>query len=467
MKWVRCAGWVVLVWAVAAISCAAEVPDFVTLAEKTGGAVVNISTTKVVENPMGQFLRRLPRGPQGDPFQDFFDQFERFFGEQMPNREQRSLGSGFLISSDGYIVTNNHVVEEASSIKVNIQRRQGKEESYDAQIIGTDPETDLALIKIEARDPLPVLEFGDSDQLRVGEWVMAIGNPFGLDHTVTAGIVSAKGRNIRSGPYDNFIQTDASINPGNSGGPLINAQGKVIGINTAIIASGQGIGFAIPSNLACQVIDQLRQYKTVRRGWLGVSIQDVDAKTAEALGLSKAAGALVASVTPGDPADKAGIRPGDVIIALNGEPVEDSSQLTRKVGTMLPGSRVEVSVWRKGKVEKLSLTLEERTQRRVAAGSTGGVEEILGIKVRPVSAKEQRALRIEGGLIVEEVARGALAAQHGIRGGDVLLEANGQPLTSVEDLAQVVAQEQQNQGVLMLLVQRGRRTFLHTIPLGQ
>ncbi|MEJ5242552.1 MAG: DegQ family serine endoprotease [Desulfomicrobiaceae bacterium] len=451
------------IWAVAAI--AADLPDFVRLAEKAGPAVVNISTRKVVENPMGQLLRRLPRGGQGDPFQDFFDQFERFFGDQMPNREQRSLGSGFIISADGYIVTNNHVVEGADSITVNIQRREGKEESYDAEVVGTDPETDLALIKINATGPLPVLEFGDSDRLRVGEWVMAIGNPFGLDHTVTAGIVSAKGRNIGSGPYDSFIQTDASINPGNSGGPLINGNGEVIGINTAIIASGQGIGFAIPSNWARQVIDQLRQYKSVRRGWLGVSIQDVDEKVARTLGLSKAAGALVASVTPGDPADKAGIHPGDVIIALNGEPVASSSDLTRRVGTMAPGEKVEVSLWRKGKVEKVTVTLEERNSRRVAAGSGANVEETLGMKVRPVTRQEARALQGDGGLMVEEVARRSLAAQAGIRPGDVLLEANGQALNSVEDLAQVIAAQSQDKGALMLLVQRGRRVILHTIPL--
>ena len=451
------------IWAVAAI--AADVPDFVRLAEKAGPAVVNISTRKVVENPMGQFLRRLPRGGQGDPFQDFFDQFERFFGDQMPNREQRSLGSGFIISADGYIVTNNHVVEGADSITVNIQRREGKEESYDAEVVGTDPETDLALIKINATAPLPVLEFGDSDRLRVGEWVMAIGNPFGLDHTVTAGIVSAKGRNIGSGPYDSFIQTDASINPGNSGGPLINGSGEVIGINTAFIASGQGIGFAIPSNWARQVIDQLRQYKTVRRGWLGVSIQDVDEKVARTLGLSKAAGALVASVTPGDPADKAGIHAGDVIIALDGEPISSSSDLTRRVGAMAPGEKVEVSLWRKGKVEKVTVTLEERNARRVAARDGANVEETLGMKVRPVTRREVKGLQGSSGLIVEEVARRSVAAQAGIRPGDVLLEANGQALTSVEDLAQVIAAQSQDKGVLMLLVQRGRRVVLHTIPL--
>lgn len=451
------------IWAVAAT--AADVPDFVRLAEKAGPAVVNISTRKVVENPMGQFLRRLPRGGQSDPFQDFFDQFERFFGDQMPNREQRSLGSGFIISADGYIVTNNHVVEDADSITVNLQRQVGKEESYDAEVVGTDPETDLALIKIEARDPLPVLEFGDSDRLRVGEWVMAIGNPFGLDHTVTAGIVSAKGRNIGSGPYDSFIQTDASINPGNSGGPLINGDGKVIGINTAIIASGQGIGFAIPSNWARQVIDQLRQYKTVHRGWLGVSIQDVDEKIARTLGLSKASGALVASVTPGDPADNAGIRSGDVIIALNGEPVVSSSDLTRRVGAMAPGKQVELSLWRKGKVEKVAVTLGERNARRMAAGDSGSVEKTLGMKVRPVTQREARALQGSTGLIVEEVLQRSLAAQAGIRPGDVLLEANGQGLASVEDLVQIIAAQTQDKGVLMLLVQRGRRVVLHTIAL--
>ena len=311
-----------------------------------------------------------------------------------------SLGSGFVLSADGYIVTNNHVVENADSIKVNLRADGNGEVSYDAEVVGTDKETDLALLKIKADVSLPHLSFGDSDALKVGQWVMAIGNPFGLDHTVTAGIVSAKGRTIGAGPYDNFIQTDASINPGNSGGPLLNMDGEVIGINTAIIATGQGIGFAIPSRLARQVIDQLKEYKTVKRGWLGVSIQDVDANAAKALDLKEAKGALVSSVNPGDPADKSGIKAGDVIVALDGVEVEDASDLTRKIGDLLPGEKVRVKVWRKGKARELTLVLGERNAERVAKAHSGGAPEepsegILGLSVRPVTESEAQALELD------------------------------------------------------------------------
>jgi serine protease Do len=452
---------------------AAQLPDFTELAENSGQAVVNISTVKIVKNQrnMQQFF---PKGPQGQqPFGDFFDQFERFFGEQGQGapREQRSLGSGFVFSADGFIVTNNHVIDGADSIKVNLQTGKNGDRSYDAEVIGTDKETDLALLKIKTDKPLPYLTFGDSDALKVGQWVMAIGNPFGLDHTVTAGIVSAKGRTIGAGPYDNFIQTDASINPGNSGGPLINLDGQVIGINTAIVASGQGIGFAIPSDLARQVIEQLKEYKSVKRGWLGVSIQDVDENSAKALGLEEASGALVSSVTVGDPAEKAGLKAGDVIVAVDGVSVADAGDLTRKIGDLLPGVKITLSVWSDGKTVKIPLVLGERNAEKVAQvrpGAPGGQgEDVLGLNVRPVAETEAKALELDRaqGLLVVEVSEGSPAAQNDLNAGDVILEANGKAVNTVKAFKDVIEGDGKEKGVVMLLVKRQGRNVFRTVPL--
>lgn len=455
-------------------SMAAQLPDFTELAENSGQAVVNISTVKIVKNQrnLQQFF---PQGPQGQhPFGDFFDQFERFFGEQGQGapREQRSLGSGFVFSADGYIVTNNHVIEGADSIKVNLQVDKNGDRSYDAEVIGTDKETDLALLKIKADKPLPYLAFGDSNALKVGQWVMAIGNPFGLDHTFTAGIVSAKGRTIGAGPYDNFIQTDASINPGNSGGPLINLDGQVIGINTAIVASGQGIGFAIPSNMARQVIEQLKEYKSVKRGWLGVSIQNVDENSAKALGLEEASGALVSSVTVGDPAEKAGIKAGDVIVAVDGVSVADAGDLTRKIGDLLPGVKITLSVWREGKTVKIPLVLGERSAEKVAQGRPGAPggsqgEDVLGLSARPVAEAEAKALGLDRaqGLLVVEVTEGSLAAQNDLNAGDVILEANGKAVNTVKAFKDVIEGDGKEKGVVMLLIKRQGRNVFRTVPL--
>ena len=315
--------------------------SFNELAENASPAVVNIRTVKTIKGG-GRVFRQFKKGPFGenDPFHDFFD---RFFGENRPHDfKQRSLGSGFIINKDGYIVTNNHVVENADKIEVILKN----EKEFDAKIVGRDPNTDLALIKIKPNRDLPVLLFGDSDALKVGQWVVAIGSPFGLEHTVTAGIVSAKGRVIGSGPYDDFIQTDASINPGNSGGPLINMEGKVVGINTAIIAGGSGIGFAIPINLAKNIVDQLKTSGEVIRGWLGVGIQDISKQVAEYYGIKSEKGVLVTEVFPDDPADKAGIEPQDIILSINGIEVGTSREITSMIADLGVGETVKIQVLR-------------------------------------------------------------------------------------------------------------------------
>lgn len=326
--------------------------SFADLVEDVEPAVVNISTTKTVRIPGSPFRHFF--GPEEGPFGDFF---RRFFGD-IPDRElkQQSLGSGFIIDKDGYIITNNHVVEDADEIKVKLA--DGRE--FDAKVIGRDPKTDLALIKISSIfKNLPTLSLGDSDAIRVGDWVLAIGNPFGLEHTVTQGIISASGRAIGAGPYDNFLQTDAPINPGNSGGPLINLKGEVIGINTAIVAGGQGIGFAIPINVAKSIVDQLKEKGKVTRGWIGVSVQTITPEIARAFNLKEQNGALVADVVPGGPADKSGIKRGDIIISLNGKDVDEMSDLPKIVADTPIGKTVDVRIIRDGKEIILKITVGE------------------------------------------------------------------------------------------------------------
>jgi len=326
--------------------------SFADLAEKVNPGVVNISTTTTVRIPGNPFRHYF--GPGEGPFEDFF---RRFF-EDIPDRElkQQSLGSGFIIDKDGYIITNNHVVERADEIKVKLV--DGRE--FDAKVVGRDSKTDLALIKIWSPfKDLPVLPLGDSDSIRVGDWVLAIGNPFGLEHTVTKGIISATGRVIGSGPYDNFLQTDAPINPGNSGGPLVDLKGEVIGINTAIVATGQGIGFAIPSNMSKSVISQLREKGRVARGWIGVSVQSITPEIGKAIGLKELKGALVTDIFQGGPADSGGMKRGDIIIAFEGKEVKNISDLPRLVAGTPAGKTIEVRVLRNGKQMNLKITVGE------------------------------------------------------------------------------------------------------------
>jgi len=443
----------------------AGLPDFTDLAEQAGKAVVNISTTKNVAGGSTQMQEFLKNAPKNSPFREFFDQFERYFGQQetMP-RKLSSLGSGFIISADGYIVTNNHVVAEADEIKVKLLSR---DKPYDAKVIGRDPETDLALLKIEAGGGLPVLEFGNSDTARVGEWVVAIGNPFGLGHTVTAGIISGKGRHIGAGPFDSFLQTDASINPGNSGGPLIGMDGKVVGINTAIVPNGQGIGFATPSSQAGKIIQQLKSGKKIQRGWLGITMQELDENTAKGMGLKEPKGVLVAQVIPGDPADKGGMKTGDVIIKSAGQNVDTPADLLQRIANMRPGDKVQLTVWRLNRTVDLTITLGERKPNFVAEQEQRGIKPDvpameLGLGLRPVEGGEEaQALGLSKpqGLLIMEVKPGSVAAQVDIQPGDVIIEANRRPVNSVEQLRSVVVGSKQSGMVMLLLKRQGRNVF--------
>jgi serine protease Do len=432
-----------------------QVPNFADMAERLKPAVVNMSTTQVVK---GQ-RRTMPRLPfpspfgERDPFEEFF---ERFFGGENPQQREfrgRSLGSGFIINHEGYIVTNNHVVENAADIKVSLSDK----EEYAAKVIGRDPKTDVALIKIDAKKDLPAVPLGDSSKLRVGEWVMAIGNPFGLGHTVTTGIVSAKGRIIGAGPYDDFIQTDASINPGNSGGPLFNMNGEVVGINTAIIASGQGIGFAIPVNVAKELLVPLREKGRVVRGWLGVQVQGVTPELAKSFSLERERGALVADVMPDTPAEKAGIERGDIIVEFNGRKIEEMNDLPRVVAATPPNTDVSAKILRKGQEKIIQVKVAELQDKeeRVAAGG-GTLEESLGLTVQELTPEIARSLRVSEskGLVVTNVEEGSPADEAGLRRGDVIVEVNQKKVDNLRDYRAALGRVGGAESVL-LLVRRG------------
>ena len=452
---------------------AAQPVDFRELVKNAMPAVVNISTERTEQvrgggMPFGGMFRG---NPEMERFLGPF--FEGHPGQQQPlERRTSSLGSGFIISADGYIVTNNHVIENADTIRVSIGGKTKKDDLIVAEVVGTDPETDLALLKVKAEN-LPFLTFGDSDALEVGEWVVAIGSPLGLHHTVTAGIVSAKGRNIQSGSYDDFLQTDASINRGNSGGPLLNMAGEVIGINTAIAQRAQGIGFAIPSTMAKQIIEQLKASGTVSRGWLGVTIQNVDAVTAKALAMPNTNGALVNSVLEGQPAALAGIRDGDVIIAIDNQPVEDTEQLLRRVATLAPGSKATISIWRDGKKVDLPLTVAQRDTggraQMMEDGKGGGAEGLLGLNVRPLTSEDMRRLDLKSnaGLLVVGLTPDSPAAKAGIVPGDVILAADRQPVTSVEDLTKRIEAAGKNRGAVLLQIMRQGQTFFRAVEVSK
>ncbi len=450
-------------------------PDtFANLAKQVSGAVVNISAEKIVKNQMREFFEQgtkppkghpapeMPFGPEG-PFRDFRDFFDKFFGEMPKSYKARSLGSGFVIDPKGYVVTNNHVVEGADKIKVIMVG--GKE--YRATVKGRDPKTDLALIQIvNPPADLPFLKMGDSDAMQVGDWVLAVGNPFGLAHTVTQGIISAKGRVIGAGPYDNFLQTDASINPGNSGGPLLNLKGEVIGINTAILASGQGIGFATPSNIAKSIIPQLESKGKVVRGMIGVQVQNVTPDLAKSFGMAEPKGALVAQVNPDTPAAKAGIHRGDIIVEFNGHPIHEMNELPRMVAETAPGSKATLKILREGKEKTLNLTIAELTDERQA--QTKEEEETektaLGLEVQnltPALAQQFR-LRDNKGVVVVKVESGGPASEAGIRAGDLILEVNGQAVSTVKEYREAVGKVKKD-SVARFLVKRQAQTLYLTV----
>ncbi|KAF0159168.1 MAG: endopeptidase [Syntrophaceae bacterium] len=422
--------------------------SFSALAERVKPTVVNISTSKTHKG-RGSFGAPFGGSPFGD---DFFD---RFFGD-MPRREfkQRSLGSGFIISNDGYIFTNNHVVEKADKILVKIS--DGKE--YEAKVIGTDANTDIALIKIKPDNSLPVAEIGDSEKVKVGEWVIAIGNPFGLEATVTAGIISAKGRVIGAGPYDNFIQTDASINPGNSGGPLFNMEGKVIGINTAIVAQGQGIGFAIPINMAKGILADLKTKGKVTRGWLGISVQDISDDIAKNLNHKNKSGALVSDVFKGDPADKAGIKVGDIIIEINGKTIKDTHDLLLTIATLQVDQKMNLKAIRDGKEMIFHVTVAERKDSGAMAAEKSGKGHF-GVAAQEITAELARQLGIaRDGVIVTEVQEGSPADEVGIQPQDIIVQINQVKISSMKDYLREITKAATKKSVT-LLIKRGRSSF--------
>lgn len=429
-----------------AVPESARPPSFAAIAKKTMPVVVNIATAS----------QRPPRSGSGDPVEDFFN---RFFGEASPRENNlRSLGSGILISKDGEILTNYHVVRYADTIKV----KMADQTEHEARLIGKDERTDLALIKIRrSGGNLPFAKLGVSGQLDVGDWVMAIGNPFGLEHTVTAGIVSAKGRVIGAGPYDNFIQTDASINPGNSGGPLINSAGEVVGVNSAIFSQSGGnvgIGFAIPIDLAKKVVEQLRKNGRVVRGWLGVRAQDVSVATAQSLGLTRSPSemAVVTEVTESSPAAEAGVKTGDIIVEFNGKPVPRSHDFPAVIADTPPGQRITLKILREKKEQTVAVKIGELPDENDPNQQAEARDAELGLRVQRITPEAARRLGLSSarGVLVIEVQPGSPADQVGIEPADVIREVNQRPVTNIKEFERATRQGRRGDRIL-LLVQRG------------
>ena len=433
---------------------------FVEIAKRENPAVVNVSTKSKTERmrPKPRSRGRSPR-QSPDPFRDFY---ERFFGER--ERPKHGMGSGFLIDKDGYILTNAHVIEGADEINVTFQNKN----EYTAKLVGSDSKTDIALIKIEKKNgdntPFPFLQLGNSDLLEVGEWVIAIGNPFGLSHTVTVGVVSAKGRNIGAGPYDDFIQTDASINPGNSGGPLINIRGDVVGINTAIISGNSGgnvgIGFALPINLASSIINDLKEKGTVTRGWLGIMIQKVTPELAESFGLKNSEGALVGDVIPNGPADKAGIQRGDVVIKFNNKNVKEMDNLPRIVASTPPGTTIPIEIIRDGRNKTLHVTIEVLKEK--VDQPTPLAADLLGIQVQDITPELAKSLELEDneGVLVSEVDPAEPAGKAGVKRGDIVLEVNREIIVNSSVYNQIIGRLKKGANVLLLVRRNGNTIFI-------
>ena len=431
--------------------------SFADLAEQISPAVVNITTSAVVEAATDD----MPRLPEGSPFQDFFDQFSNPDGNGEPRRSE-ALGSGFVISEDGYIVTNNHVIEGADQIEIEFFSG----DRLPAKLVGTDPKTDIALLKVESEKPLAFVNFGDSDLMRVGDWVVAMGNPLGQGFSVSAGIVSARNRAL-SGTYDDYLQTDAAINKGNSGGPLFNMDGQVIGVNTAILSptgGSIGIGFSMASNVVTKVVAQLREFGETRRGWLGVRIQDVTPDVAEAMSLGNVKGALITDV-PDGPAKDSGMLAGDVITSFDGKDIKDVRDLTRRVADAPVGQAVKVLVLREGKTETLSVTLGRREEAEAieTAAKPGANEpaeaQLMGLTVAPVTAEQAEQLGLPvgaEGLVVTKVDGTSEAFTKGLREGDVITEAGQQKVVRVKDLKDRVTEAKDaGRKSILLLIRRG------------
>ena len=462
--------------------------SFADLAARLLPAVVNVSSTQAAQQRQ-QPGPEMPNFPPGSPFEQFFKDFfnknrppgNRGEGTppRGPERRPQSLGSGFVIDPEGLIVTNNHVIDGADEISITLQDNT----TLKATVVGRDESTDLALLRVKSDKPLPFVEFGDSDTARVGDWVVAIGNPFGLGGTVTAGIVSARGRDINSGPYDDFIQTDAAINRGNSGGPLFNMDGKVVGINTAIYSPSGGsigIGFSIPSKLASNVVNQLKNFGQARRGWLGVRIQQVTPEIAESLGLKEPTGAMIAGVNEGGPADKAKLRNGDIVLKFNGQDVKNMSALPRVVADTEVGKQVPVVVWRDGKEVTIMATLGERPNDAQLASERDGkgndaakaVELAgLGMKIAALTPEAREKFRLSAeakGVLVTEVSAGGSAAEKGLKAGDLIVEVQQNEVSTTADVQRrVEAARKQDRKFVLMLIQGAEGTRYVPLSLAQ
>lgn len=478
-----------LIFAFAAPVYAQEHPaGFADLVEKLSPAVVNISTTQKITAARGfggMPAPNFPDVPEMEPFRDFFERFGNPYNMGQPQEQEVfSLGSGFIIEADGFIITNNHVVDEAHEITVTLPDHS----KYKAKIIGRDKKTDLALLKVDAKKDLPYVPLGDSDAMRVGDWVIAIGNPFGLGGSVTQGIISARQRNINSGPFDDFLQTDAPINRGNSGGPLFNTKGEVIGIASAIFSPSMGggsvgIGFAIPTSLAKPVIAQLKEFGRTHRGWLGVKIQEVSEEIADSLGLSKPMGALVLEVAKGSPADKAGIVAGDVITNFDGKEISEMRMLPRIVAETKSGKTVSITYWHKNAAKTGQITISELDEKSEQAQDDnnkkddGGKKKVdsseafLGMDLAPLTPQLRMKLRLDEkqtGLVILDVKNGTEAAKRGLKDGDLIVDVNNETVKSLVDLKKLFenARKSGRKFALLKISRKGNEAYI-TLPVAE
>ena len=440
------------------IAASFAAPSFADLVARVAPSVVSIRVTQEIQVGAGGQGRPGTGFPPGHPLERFFDRRNGPQGDA-PVRKSQAQGSGFVISADGYVVTNNHVVEKGTDISVHFN----DDEEYQAELIGRDPKTDLALLKIESGEPLPFVEFDKTDALRVGDWVIAVGNPFGLGGTVTTGIVSARGRDIGAGPYDDFIQIDASINQGNSGGPAFGTNGEVVGVNTAIYSpngGSVGIGFAIPAAVASKVIAQLKADGKVSRGWLGVAIQPIDPDMAESLGLSAQNGAVVSEVAPNGPAEKSGFKAGDVILKVNGAQIEDARDVSRRIADMGTGEKAELIIWRDGEEKSIAVIIGLFPERVELAAGEPDDERSLRLGLALVESPQ--------GVLVENVAPGSQAALKGVSPGDIIVQVGTKKIATPQDVADSLEQARDNnqKSVLMLIKTAERQRFV-ALALGE